>query len=139
MSTTTTSVLVFLCEVAACVSVSLLILARLQRMLRRVGNACEQGGASTEFWVAYTQLMMIVAPVLLVAFFSKAGTSYLSAVDQLKSSFSVVLWGQFLGLILVGRAVWNMIKAPAPLVAPARPAAQLATASTFDIPKPEAP
>jgi len=121
--TTNYSVLVFLGEVAACIAVSSLILVRLQRMLRKVGSACERGGASTEFWIAYTQLMMIVAPVLLVAFFSRAGTSYLSVVDQLKSSLSIVLWGQFLGLLLVGRAVWNMIKATTAMPVIAREAA----------------
>lgn len=109
-TTTTMAVSIFLAEVTVCVGVSLAILARLQRMLHKVGSACERGGGSTEFWVAYTQLMMIVAPVLLVAFFSRAGQCY-SVVDQLKSSLSLVLWGQFLGLVLVGRAAWNMLKA----------------------------
>jgi hypothetical protein len=56
-------------------------------------------------------------------------------VDQLKSSVSLVLWGQFLGLVLVGRAVWNMIKPAA-----AKPAATVSrTAPLADIPKPVTP
>jgi hypothetical protein len=110
-------------EVALCVCVSLLILQRLQRLLRRIGSeVCERGGASTEFWIAYTQLMMIVAPVLLVAYFSRAGQHY-SVVEQLKSSLSLILWGQFLGLVLVGRAVWKTINPPAAKASPIAEAA----------------
>lgn len=105
-------VAVFALEEAACLAVSVLILARLQHLLRRLGTQCEKGGASTEFWVAYTQLMMIVAPMLLVAWWSHAGWNS-SEVEQLKSSLSVVLAGQFLGLALVGRAVWKVIASPA--------------------------
>ncbi len=107
------AVTVFFCEVAACVAISAFILFRLQRLLRELGTAvCEQGGGATEFWLAYTQLMMLVAPVLLVAWFSHAG-QHATMVAQLKSSFGVVLTGQFIGLALVGRAVWKSIVRPA--------------------------
>ena len=66
-------ILVFLAEVAASVAISMLVLVRLQHLLRRLGNeACAQGGGATEFWVAYTQIMMLVAPVLLIAYYSQA-------------------------------------------------------------------
>lgn len=104
---------VFFAEVIACVAVSTFILLRLQRLLRRIGaEACGQGGGATEFWIAYTQLMMLVAPVLLVAWFSSAG-QFGTAVAQLKSSLGVVLTGQFIGLALVGRALWKTIVRPA--------------------------
>ena len=62
----------------AFLAMSALIVVRLQRLLRRIGaEVCERGGASTEFWIAYTQLMMFVAPLLLVAYFSRAGFYYL--------------------------------------------------------------
>jgi hypothetical protein len=103
---------VFFAEVAASILISLFILVRLQHLLRRIGDQCEQGGGSTEFWVAYTQIMMLVAPVLLIAYFSQAG-SYGTSVAQIKASFGVVLTGQFIGLALVGRAVWKLIVRPA--------------------------
>lgn len=106
------SVTVFLCQIAVSIAVSLLILARLQSLLRRIGTeVCEQGGGSTEFWVAYTQLMMVLAPLLLVAIVSHAGRT-LSPVEQLQSSLAVVISGQLAGLVLVGRAVWKMIVRP---------------------------
>src|SRR6187401_9702 len=106
-------VTVFFLEVAASIAISLLVLVRLQHLLRRLGEeACDQGGDSTEFWVAYTQIMMLVAPVLLIAYFSQAG-AYGTSVAQMKASFAVVLTGQFIGLALVGRAVWKLIVRPA--------------------------
>ena len=108
------SVTVFLSQIAVSIAVSLLILSRLQSLLRRIGaEVCEQGGGSTEFWVAYTQLMMVIAPLLLIAIFSHAGRT-LSPVEQLQSSLAVVLSGQVAGLVLVGRAVWKSIVRPAP-------------------------
>jgi len=106
-------VLVFLCELAASLALSVVVLLRLQRLLRHVGTeVCERGGAATEFWLAYTQLMMVIAPLLLVSWFSRAGTHY-SPAQQLSSSFSLVLIGQFIGLALVGRTVWKSIARPA--------------------------
>src|SRR5690242_19178015 len=93
---------VFFAEIAVSLGVSALILLRLQRLLRRIGReTCEQGGSATEFWVAYTQLMMLIAPLLMVAWFSRTQAGPL--VEQLRSSLGVVLSGQFIGLALVGR------------------------------------
>ena len=121
------AVTVFFAEVAASVVISTFILFRLQRLLRDIGSECEQGGGATEFWVAYTQLMMLVAPVLLISWFSSAG-NYATLVGQLKSSFGVVLSGQFIGLALVGRAVWKAIVRPSP-AAPRAPVPILADGS----------
>ena len=110
---------VFAAELLLTVAVSVAILTRLQALLRRLGHeACEEGGGATEFWLAYTQLMMIVAPVLLVAWFSRAGAHHV-VVEQLKSSVGLVLFGQFIGLVLVGRAVWKtIVREPSPANAP---------------------
>lgn len=101
--------LVFLGELALSITVSTVIIARLDRLMRRIGvEVCEQGGGATDFWVAYTQLMVFIAPILLVSWLSRAG--HISEdVEQLKSSLFIVLVGHFVGLALVGRAVWKTI------------------------------
>ena len=122
---------VFFAEIVVCLAVSALILARLQRLLRRIGDeACERGGGATDFWIAYTQLMMVIAPILLVAWLSRAGHN-MNVVEQLKSSLGVVLTGQVLGLVLVGRAVWKSIVRPTPPApaAPRQPVSVLANGS----------
>jgi hypothetical protein len=122
---------VFGIEVAASLASSTVILLRLQSLMRRVGDEeCERGNrGAIEFWVAYTQLMMVIAPLLLVAALSSAGAHY-RLLDQVKSSLALVLVGQAGGLVMVGRAVWNAImrsRAARPL-APAAPATPLAAA-----------
>ncbi|HUQ28562.1 MAG TPA: hypothetical protein VM051_08220 [Usitatibacter sp.] len=105
---------IFCAEVATSLAVSALILRHLQALLRDLGReSCEQGPrGATEFWVAYTQLMMLVAPVLLVSLFSSA-SHYADPAQQLKNSLALVLSGQFAGLVLVGRAVWkSLVKEP---------------------------
>ena len=121
------AVTVFFAEVAASIVISSVILVRLQHLLRDIGSECEQGGGATEFWVAYTQIMMLVAPVLLISWFSQAGT-YGTLVAQLKGSFGVVLSGQFIGLALVGRAVWKTL-VPSKPAAPREPVSILPNGS----------
>jgi hypothetical protein len=115
---------VFTFEVLLSIAISATILVRLQSLLRRIGSeTCEHGpSGGTEFWIAYTQLMMLIAPLLLVSWLSHAG-HFTNLVDQLRSSLYTVLLGQFIGLALVGRAVWKtIVKPPAPSAAPAIPA-----------------
>ena len=110
------AVTVLALELGVSLAVSTLILVRLQSLIRRVGNeVCDRSPGATEFWIAYTQLMMLISPLLIVSWFSRAGT-FLLHVEQLKSSLGLVLTGQFIGLALVGRAVWrSMVKPPSPL------------------------
>ncbi len=114
---------VFTLEVLLSIAVSATILVRLQSLLRRLGSeTCDSGSGATEFWVAYTQLMMLIAPLLLVSWLSHAG-QHTGLVEQLKSSLTTVLFGQFIGLALVGRAVWKtIVKGAPPLAASAVPA-----------------
>jgi hypothetical protein len=112
-------VLIFLAEIAASLVLSTLILVRLQHLLRRIGDeTCRNGGATTEFWLAYTQLMMLITPVLIISWFSGTGHRYYSAIDQLQGSLSIVLVGQVGGLAIVGRAVWKAL-VPNPVATPA--------------------
>ena len=123
-------IVVFAIELAVSLAVSAVILLRLQALLHRIGNeVCERGNrGATEFWVAYTQLMMVIAPVLLVAIFSHAGV-HGEVLTQIKSSLALVLTGQFAGLILVGRAVWkSIVREAAKPVTPAAPSKTLAAA-----------
>jgi hypothetical protein len=112
---------VFAGELALSIAVSFIIIAKLQRLMRRLGTeVCENGGGSTDFWISYTQLMVFIAPLLLISWLSRAGYS-LPLVEQMKSSLSVVLVGHFVGLALVGRAVWKTLvrnAPPAPLALP---------------------
>jgi hypothetical protein len=117
---------IFAVEVLGSLALSALVLARLQARLQRVGpEVCGRPGGA-EFWITYTQLMMFIAPLMLIAFFSRAGNvATFGAVDQLKSSLFLLTAGQFAGLALIGRAVW---KANPKDAAPARPEARIGAA-----------
>lgn len=115
----------FVAQIVLSLALSIAVLLRLQSLMRRIGDkVCEDGGMATEFWISYTQLMMLIAPLMLVAWLNGPGT-YAAPVEQLRSSLANVLFGQFLGLALVGRAVWNAFvrkSKPAAPVAPPNPA-----------------
>ncbi|MFV1982721.1 MAG: hypothetical protein ACC657_04210 [Thiohalomonadales bacterium] len=67
---------------------------------------------SSEFWVRFTQLMMIIAPLVIVIFFSVADAYQLGqAVPAyiLKQTILQTLIGEFVGLILVGRIIYRAI------------------------------
>ena len=101
---------VFGMEVLASLGLSTLVLAKLQGRLQRVGADVCGRPAGADFWVSYTQLMMFIAPLMLIAFFSRAGNLALAGtVEQLKSSLLLLMAGQFVGLALMGRAVWKSI------------------------------
>jgi hypothetical protein len=111
----------FLAQITLSLVLSIAILLRLQSLMRRIGiQVCEEGGMATEFWISYTQLMMIIAPLMLVSWFD--GPRNIAGVEQVRSALATVLFGQFLGLALVGRAVWNAFVRKAKPAAPPAPA-----------------
>ena len=116
---------VFAFEIGFCLFLSLAILWRLQEQLREVSRSlCEKGGLGADFWIAYFQLMVLIAPLAIVVFFSRAGHGYAAPVFMIQHSISLVLIAQFIGLALVGRAVWRaanprkVLMPPAPAIAP---------------------
>ncbi len=67
---------------------------------------------SAAFWVRFTSLMMIIAPLVIVLIFSVTNTHdiQLSQVTQiLKQTILQALIGEFFGLILVGRIIFRAI------------------------------
>jgi hypothetical protein len=118
-----THLTLFATEIVLSTVLSLAILWRLQGQLRDVGRAlCDQGGIGADFWIAYFQLMVLIAPQMVVAYFSRAAQFH-GGVDQIQFSIFLVLAAQFAGLALVGRAVWRAanpkrVVAPAPLTSP---------------------
>lgn len=112
----------FLAQIALSLALSTAVLLRLQSLMRRIGvQVCEEGGMATEFWISYTQLMMIIAPLMLVSWIDGPYRNA-AGVEQVRSALATVLFGQFLGLALVGRAVWNAFVRKAQPAAPPAPA-----------------
>lgn len=67
---------------------------------------------SAKFWVRYTQLMMIIAPLVIVIYFSISDANQLihgQVAYILKRTLLQSLAGEFIGLILVGKIIYRAI------------------------------
>jgi hypothetical protein len=73
----------------------------LRMPLRQVINALCTSGDSTQFWVAFTTVMLFIAPLFfaLVSFGPAAG---LDAVQVLRSTLLATLFGASTALVVVG-------------------------------------
>ena len=101
---------VFLTELALSLGISLVIIALLRPLLR--GVLIEACGTPTraEFWLMFTQLMLIAAPLLPVVFMSAAGdTVSPTPLIVVKDSLFRILSGVFVALAMIGRVIWKTI------------------------------
>ena len=67
---------------------------------------------SAEFWVRFTQLMMIISPLMIVVFFSVADPyreAFSFPIQIFKQTILQTLIGAFVGLVFVGRIIYRAI------------------------------
>jgi hypothetical protein len=105
----------FLTELALSIGFSLTVIAVLKRPLRNV--QLETCGTATraEFWMVFTYLMLLTAPILLVVFLSTAGNSgTTTALVVIKDGLFRVLLGNFLALAMIDHIILNSIDPQAP-------------------------
>jgi len=99
---------VFLSEVGLAAVISLAVIAYLRGILRSMLlELCDQQPQRAEFWVRLLDLMMLIAPVILVMLF---GTNQGGAFVTLRQTLLLVLIGQFISLAVVGRAIWGFLQ-----------------------------
>lgn len=104
------SLAIFLTELGLSIGFSLTVIVLLRRPLRNV--LIESCGTNTraEFWVVFTQLMLIAAPLMPVVFLSAAGSSANpEALIIIKDGLFRILLGIFFALAMMGRVVWKTI------------------------------
>jgi len=89
------------------IAVSLLVststLIAIIRPLRRVLGVLCKSGESTPFWVAFTMVMLYIAPLFLAVFWSPIFDS--SAVYVVRNALGSALFGTFVGLIVIGSKI----------------------------------
>lgn len=108
------SLAIFLTELTLSIGFSLTVIALLRRPLRNV--LIESCGTNTraEFWMVFTQLMLIAAPLLPVVFLSAAGSNATpEALIVIKDGLFRILLGIFFALAMIGRVIWKTINADA--------------------------
>ncbi len=112
--------LVFLSEVGLAAGISLGVIAYLRGILRcMLLEICDRQPQRAEFWVRLLDMMMLIAPVILMMLF---GTDQGSGFAVLRRALLLVLIGQFISLAIVGRTIWGFLQpqwrpVPPPLAA----------------------
>ncbi len=99
---------VFLSEVALAAGISLAVIAYLRGILRSMLlELCDQQPQRAEFWVRLLDVMMLIAPLILVMLLGTEGRSFLFI---LRRALLLVLIGQFISLAIVGRTIWGFLQ-----------------------------
>ncbi|MCG8488069.1 MAG: hypothetical protein MI756_11430 [Chromatiales bacterium] len=103
--------MVFLMEIFLSLGISFVLLSLLKPHLREVltDNCGTQGRA--DFWVIFTQLMLVISPLLVVVYFAPTETfSELGLVNELRETLFRVLLGDFIALSAIGYVIWKTIQ-----------------------------
>jgi hypothetical protein len=103
--------LLLLLELLISVGASLLVLRILANpLIKTLGRICPDE-ESAGFWLSYTQVMLVIAPlilVLLMDLFSRYGTPQ----DSLRMALLATLGGLLAGLQLIGSRLGRFITVP---------------------------
>lgn len=103
---------IFAVQLVIALSMSVFVLSLIKPNLKDVLKDTCGTEHSAEFWVRFTQLMMIIAPLVIVIFFSGLQSSELMLTQPayvLKQTLLQVLVGELIGLALVGRIIYRAI------------------------------
>ena len=90
---------------------SFLLIYLLKPVLRQV--LIETCGTNTraEFWVMFTQLMLIISPLLIVIYFAPTTDSVpINAAEAIQDTLFRSLLGDFIALSMIGQVIWRSIK-----------------------------
>ena len=108
-------VLLFGLELALSLGVSIGIILLLKPYLHEVLLESCNTEKRAAFWLMFTQLLMLIAPLLLVIFFSHIDRSEnIDVVLMFKDALFRTLLGEFVGLALIGKVIWTSISQPQP-------------------------
>jgi len=110
---------ILLIELGLSLGFSLTVIVLINRPLRNV--LLETCGTNTraEFWMVFTYLMLLAAPLLPVMFLSAAGSATMpTALVVIKDSLFRILVGIFFALAMIGRVIFKSIDPKTPVAAP---------------------
>ena len=100
--------MLFLIEIAVCFLFSLVVILLLRSLLRDVLIDTCGNGKRAEFWVMFSHLMLIMAPLMLVIFFAPTEPFHsLNIAKEIKDALFISLLGNFIALSVIGRVIWK--------------------------------
>jgi len=100
----------FLIEVFICVGISFSVVYLLKPLLREI--LVDTCGTLTraEFWVMFTQLMLFIAPLLIVIFFAPTKEVIdINVTKVIQDTLFRSLLGDFIALAMIGQVIWKSI------------------------------
>lgn len=101
---------VFTIEVGLSVAISYSVIRLLMPQLRNVLVEACGTGQRADFWGMFSQLMLFIAPLLIVILFTDAASADPNAVLAIKNALFRALLGQFIALAAIGYVIWETIK-----------------------------
>lgn len=102
---------ILIIEILICISISLLFITLLRALL--LNQLTEVCGNNTRarFWLTFTQLMMIIFPLLIVIYHAPVSSPQIfEFASELKNILFRTLLGDFMTLLTVGWAMFKSIK-----------------------------
>ncbi|HHJ16556.1 MAG TPA: hypothetical protein ENJ80_07650 [Gammaproteobacteria bacterium] len=102
------NITLILVQVSLCFGISMAVIALLRRHLIDVLTDTCGTPKRAAFWLMFTQLMLVIAPLLLVIFFTdaKPGINDYPAA-AIKDTLFQSLFGIFIAISMVGRVIWK--------------------------------
>ncbi len=107
------TLLLFVFETVLCLAISFVLIWLLNPLLRDV--LAETCGTEKRagFWVMFTQLMLVISPLLVVIYFVPTATAiHLNLAHELQQALFRTLLGDFIALSIIGNVIWKSIDNP---------------------------
>lgn len=103
--------LLLLVECFASLAVSLMVLRVLLHPLMNVLVRICPDEQAAAFWISYTKLMLVIAPLLLVLTVGMM-TRFDNSIDTIRITLIAVLAGMLIGLHAIGKRLGQFVKTP---------------------------
>ncbi len=100
----------FTIEVALCFGISATVILLIKPLLQDVLIDICGTNKRAAFWVMFTQLMLIIAPLLFVIYFATTETpTEINLAETMKNTLFRSLLGNFIALAIIGQMIWKSI------------------------------
>ena len=100
----------FIIEVLLSFGISATVVILIKPLLRDVLIETCGTKKRAEFWVMFTQLMLVISPLLIVIYFAPTSTVVPPNIaETLKDTLFQSLLGVFIALAMIGQVIWKSI------------------------------
>jgi hypothetical protein len=104
------NLVIFLLEVVLCAGISLALISLLKSPLQNVLEEICGSATRATFWVVFSQLMLLLSPLLIVTFLTQTTDGALSnPIGIFQETLFRSLLGDFIALSMIGFVIWSAI------------------------------